>query len=72
MTSACRVAGARNVVERASIGGVSCALKLFALGEHGKRAFLKEARHLRQLAHPNVVELRAAFIDASRRASWSV
>jgi hypothetical protein len=57
------LASARNVVERASIGGVSCALKLFALGEHGKRAFLKEARQLRQLAHPNVVELRAAFID---------
>jgi serine/threonine protein kinase len=57
------IAGTRHVVESAQIGGALCALKLFRVGEHGQRAFLKEARHLRQLAHPNVAQLRAAFVD---------
>jgi serine/threonine protein kinase len=50
-------------VERASIDGEVCALKLFDVGERGQRAFLKEARQLRQLTHANVVQLRAAFVD---------
>jgi hypothetical protein len=58
-----KIAGTRHIVERASIGGEVCALKLFTLSERGQRAFLKEARQLRQLTHPNVVQLRAAFVD---------
>jgi serine/threonine protein kinase len=56
------IAGTRHTVERASIGGQACALKLFTLGNNEQRAFLKEARQLRHLAHPNVVQLRAAFV----------
>jgi serine/threonine protein kinase len=51
------------VVERATINGEPCALKLFALMRGGERAFVKEARRLRQLAHVNVVELRAVFVN---------
>jgi serine/threonine protein kinase len=57
------VSRVRNVVERATINGEACALKLFALMRGGERAFVKEARRLRQLAHVNVVELRAVFVD---------
>jgi tRNA A-37 threonylcarbamoyl transferase component Bud32 len=52
-------------VERASFGGVECALKLFQLLPANQRAFVKEARRLRQLAHPNVVEVRAVFVDGA-------
>ena len=64
------VSRTRNVVERATINGGECALKLFVLTSGGERAFVKEARRLRQLAHVNVVELRAVFVDV--KASMGV
>jgi serine/threonine protein kinase len=57
------IADTRNTVERASFGGAECALKLFRLVSTNQRAFVKEARRLRQLAHPNVVQVRAVFVD---------
>jgi len=59
------IAVTRHKVERASFGGVDCALKLFHLLPANQRAFVKEARRLRQLAHPNVVEVRAVFVDGA-------
>lgn len=54
----------RNEVEKAVFEGAPCALKLFKLtGASKQRAFLKEARRLRQLVHPHVVEPRAVFVD---------
>jgi serine/threonine protein kinase len=58
-----KIAETRNTVERASFDGVACALKLFRLVPANQRAFVKEARRLRQLAHPNIVEVRAVFVD---------
>jgi hypothetical protein len=57
------IAETRNKVERAAFDGVECALKLFRLAPAFQRAFVKEARRLRQLAHPNIVEVRAVFVD---------
>jgi serine/threonine protein kinase len=57
------IAETRHTVESASFGGVECTLKLFRLASANQRAFVKEARRLRQLAHPNVVEVRAVFVD---------
>jgi ankyrin repeat protein len=58
------LAHARHRVETAQLNGEPCALKLFDVGDaKQQRAFLKEARRLRQLAHPHVVELRAVFVD---------
>jgi ankyrin repeat protein/serine/threonine protein kinase len=57
------LAHARHRVEMAQLNGEPCALKLFDVGTKQQRAFLKEARRLRQLAHPHVVELRAVFVD---------
>jgi serine/threonine protein kinase len=59
------IAETRHTVERASFGGVECALKMFRLEPANQRAFVKEARRLRQLAHPNVVEVRAVFVDGA-------
>jgi ankyrin repeat protein/serine/threonine protein kinase len=58
------IAKTRNEIDRASFNGVECALKLFRLVPANQRAFVKEARRLRQLAHPNIVEVRAVFVDA--------
>jgi ankyrin repeat protein len=58
------IAKTRNEIDRASFNGVECALKLFRLMPANQRAFVKEARRLRQLAHPNIVEVRAVFVDA--------
>jgi hypothetical protein len=56
--------GARNTIEKAKFNGEACALKLFRLDAKKHSAFMKEARRLRQLAHPHIVELRAVFVDA--------
>jgi hypothetical protein len=63
------IAKTRNKVERASFNGVECALKLFRLMPANQRAFVKEARRLRQLAHPNIVEVRAVFVDVGASMS---
>jgi ankyrin repeat protein/serine/threonine protein kinase len=60
------IAKTRNEIDRASFNGVECALKLFRLMPANQRAFVKEARRLRQLAHPNIVEVRAVFVDAKK------
>jgi serine/threonine protein kinase len=55
----------RHTVESAEFGGVRVVLKKFHIGADAERAaFLKEARRLRQLAHPNVLVLNLVFIEA--------
>jgi hypothetical protein len=55
----------RHTVESVEFGGVRVVLKKFHVGADQERvAFLKEARRLRQLAHPNVLVLNLVFIEA--------
>jgi ankyrin repeat protein/serine/threonine protein kinase len=52
-------------LEAATFRGNPCALKLYQLDASGQARFLREARRLRLLAHANIVEVSAVFVDGS-------
>jgi hypothetical protein len=54
--------GARSEVRKATFDSVECVVKIFKLTSAGGRAFMKEAVLLRRLSHPNIAEVRAAFV----------